>query len=123
MILPLLCQILLLMYIKGNRKRKLKPQPQSNSQFRINITVVTICLVILGSIVSGIATAIIAYQLGRQSLSTVTTPADNPSKKMVQDKPQKTLQEFKIINEKEILVKVYDFVYQQKQENKAQPSS
>lgn len=107
----------------SNPKRKLKPKFLSLSQLRMNTTVLAIFVVILGSIPVGLVSAIIAYRLGQKSLSTVTTPADNPTKKIVQGKPQTTSQEFKIINEKEILVKVYDFVYQQKQESKAQPSS
>ncbi len=100
--------------MKTDPRKKPQPQPPSRSKFRINVTAVAIFLVIVGSIASGIATAFLSYKLGRQSLSAVTTPPENPTKKIVKEEGGKTAQEFKIISEREILVKVYDFVYEQK---------
>ncbi len=111
--------------MKSNPKRKSKPKPKPplRSKNKLNFTVIAIFLVILGSIGSGIAAAFLFYKLGRQSLSTVTTPSENPTQKIKQGKSETTNREFKIIEEREILVRVYDFVHQQKEENKGQPPS
>lgn len=113
-----------------NPKSPIKPHPRRISrearqqQFKRKVTVFTIFCVIFGSVAAGIVTAFLAYTLGRQSLSAVTTPSENPTQKIVKGENQRaTNQEFKIMKEKEILVRVYDFVHKQKQENKAQSSA
>jgi hypothetical protein len=85
------------------------------------MTILAFVLVIFGSIASGIVTVVVAYQLGRQSLSTVTTPSENPSQKIIKEEGVK--KDFTIIDEKEILVKVYDFVQKQKQDMKNSSSN
>ncbi len=95
------------MKTKSRRVSKVKPR------FRLNMTVLAFFLVIFGSIAAGIATAFVSYKLGRESLATVTTPSENPSQKIA--KEESNNQDFRIIDEREILVRVYDFVYKQKQ--------
>ncbi len=103
--------------------RKQPPRRQKRSPFRINLAVVAFFLIIFGSIGAGIATGFASYRLGRESLSTVTTPKENPTKKIAKTNNQSNNQsnpEFEITNEREILVRVYDFVVAKKEELKAQ---
>ena len=94
------------------------------SEFKLPLAIITIIIMIFGSIGSGIAVAIFTYNLGKASLSGVTSPPENPSQKIFKTKKNKFNQkQFKLISEREILVKVYDFVYQQKEANKAKSSS
>lgn len=103
------------------KKRILRKQKRP---FRINLTVVAFLLLIFGSIGAGIATGFATYRLGRESLSTVTTPQGNPIEKLVKTPNSKQKnEEFKITNEREILVRVYDFVVAKKEEQKAESNN
>ena len=94
------------------------------SEFKLPLAIIAIIIMIFGSIGSGIAVAIFTYNLGKDSLSAVTSPPENPSQKIFKTKKSKSNQkQFKLVSEREILVKVYDSVYQQKQANKAKSSS
>ena len=73
-------------------------------------------LILLGSLSAGGATGFMAYKFGTQSLQSVNSPEVNPSQKLAHNNqlsPGKP-KSFQIIPEKDILVKVYDYVYYQK---------
>lgn len=83
---------------------------------KINSTSLTFMLIILGSLGAGITTTILAYKFGSESLETVQFPEENPAQKLAIKNSAN--QGFQIINEKKILVQVYDYVHAQKEASK-----
>ncbi|MBF2058553.1 MAG: hypothetical protein IGQ45_15395 [Cyanobacterium sp. T60_A2020_053] len=82
----------------------------------MNLSVIAFILVIISSIGAGITTGFFSYTMGKDSLSGVATPNDNPTQKLQKPLNFDNLQEeFKIIPEQQVLVKVYDSIHQQKQ--------
>jgi len=102
--------------------KKPRLKKKKKSPFRINLTVVAFFLLIFGSIAAGIVAGFASYRLGRESLSTVTTPQENPTEKLPMTTANKDSQpkEFEITEERKILVQVYDFVVAKKEELKLQ---
>jgi hypothetical protein len=86
---------------------------------KINSTVTLFSVILLTSLVAGSAAGYVAYIFGAKSLAGVRTPEENPTQKLVKSDNSQTKQGFQILPEKNILVKVYDYVHTQKQANKA----
>jgi hypothetical protein len=76
--------------------------------------------IFLGSLGAGAAAGFLAYKFGSQSLEAIKSPPQSPAQKLPLDNPsaQKSSQGFQIISEKDILVKVYDYVHAQKEARK-----
>jgi hypothetical protein len=91
---------------------------------KINSTFMIFGLIIFGTVGAGITTAILAYKFASESLKAVQFPEENPAQKLAlkNSSPQKSSQGFQILNEKDILVKVYDYVYSQKEASKNKKS-
>ena len=80
-------------------------------------TIIIFLLILLGSIGAGSATGFYAYKFGTQSLESINSPEVNPSQKLANNNQlssQKSTN-LQFISEKDILVRVYDHVYYQKQ--------
>lgn len=77
-------------------------------------------VILLGSLITGILSSVLFYNLGSQSLAAVKSPEENPAQKLAKNNLTSTqsAQGFKIIKEKDILVTVYNYVYAQKQASK-----
>lgn len=90
-----------------------------------NTNSLILILILISGFGVGILSCIIAYQFGEQALSVVKSPEENPAQKIAkQNKTKKTEKDgFKIINEKDILVQVYDSVYAQQQARKNNQSN
>ncbi len=85
----------------------------------MNSTIWVSLLVLLGSLGLGLGTGYFTFTLGSESLKGVKSPADNPSQKITDkqlDLSKK--QEFKLIEEKTILVNVYDDIHGQREISK-----
>ena len=84
----------------------------------MNSTIVASILVLLGSIGLGIGTGLFAHKLGSESLTGVKSPSENPSQKIKEVDNQKSdlskKKDFKIIEEKRMIITVYDYVQQQR---------
>ena len=91
---------------------------------KINSTFTVLALIIFGSLGAGMITAIVAYKFASESLKAVQFPEENPAQKLAKknSSPQKSSQGFEIMNEKDILVEVYDYVYYQKEASKNKKS-
>ncbi len=78
--------------------------------------IIIFVLILLGSIGAGSATGFFAYKFGTESLQSINLPEVNPSQQLSQNKQLSSQQStnFEFISEKNILVKVYDYVYYQK---------
>lgn len=82
----------------------------------MNLSVITFILIIISSLGAGVATGFFSYTMGKDSLMGVATPHDNPTQKLQKPLNFENIQEdFTIIPEQTILVKVYDSIHQQKQ--------
>lgn len=88
-------------------------------------TLIVFTTIILGSIAAGITTGYFAHKFGSQALEVVQSPAENPAQKLAKDNPstKKSSEGFKLIEEKDVLVEVYDSVYYQKKGKKKNKSS
>lgn len=77
-------------------------------------------LILFGSLATGILSCLLAYKLGSASLQAVKSPEENPAQKLALKNlsSANSAQNFKVMKEKDILVKVYNSVYTQKQVNK-----
>ena len=85
----------------------------------MNSKILLSLFVLLGSLGLGLGAGYFTYSLGSESLKGVRAPEDNPSQKIV-DKPLdlSKKQEFKLIEEKTILVNAYDHVHGQRETSK-----
>ena len=79
-------------------------------------TIIIFVLILLGSLSAGSATGFLAYKFGTKSLQSINSPEVNPNQKLTNNNQQSSQKStnFQIIPEKDILVKVYDYVYYQK---------
>ena len=88
-----------------------------------NSTILASSLVILSSLTVGVASALVAFYVGSESLKSVNTPSENPTQKLNgQKKEGQTNQKFTIVPEKQVLVKVYDYVKKQQEASKVKQS-
>ncbi len=87
---------------------------------KINPTLKLTILLLLLMSGAGTASAFLAYQAGTQALKGVSQPENNPTKKLTEGEKKSTEPtEFKPIDEKTILIKVYNHTHQK---NKAAAS-
>ncbi|MDJ0843699.1 hypothetical protein [Crocosphaera sp.] len=87
---------------------------------KINSTLKLTLLLLLVMSGAGTASAYLAYQAGTQALKGVSQPENNPTKKLTEGSKKSTEPtEFKPIDEKTILIKVYDHTHKK---NKAAAS-
>ncbi len=85
----------------------------------MNSTVIAFLVIIVGSISAGISTGAIALYLGNESLNGVRSPKENPSQKLVKNNEDSgNQQEFTLMNERDILVKIYDLKHAHREKNK-----
>lgn len=88
-----------------------------------NSTILASSLVILSSLTVGVASGLVAFYAGSESLKSVNTPPENPTQKLNgQEKEGQTNQKFTIVPEKQVLVKVYDYVKKQQEASKVKQS-
>ncbi len=72
----------------------------------------------------GTASAYLAYQTGREALQGVNQPTSNPAKKLTKVKKSSTQPtEFEPIDEKTILIKVYDHIHAEEKKSDSKSSS
>lgn len=92
---------------------------------KINSTLLLSIFIFLAA--SGVvsASAIISYKFGTKSLEVVKSPLENPAQKLTNkdSSSSESNQGFQIIEEKKILVEVYDYVFHQKKANKEKKNS
>ena len=82
-------------------------------------TILASAVVLLSSIGMGLVTGYISFELGSESLKGVKSPADNPSQKIMEKELDlKAKEKFQLIDEKTILVKVYDHIHEYREANK-----
>ena len=90
----------------------------------MNSTILATILVLFSSIGLGVVTGLISFKLGSESLKGVQSPQENPTQKIsAQELEQLDLtqkKKFQIIEEKTILIKVYNHTHQQRKVNQAQ---
>ncbi|MBD2392858.1 hypothetical protein H6G11_01135 [Cyanobacterium aponinum FACHB-4101] len=88
-----------------------------------NSTILASSLVILSSLTIGVASGLISFYVGSESLKSVNTPPENPTQKInEQEKEVQDNKKFSIIPEQKILVKVYDYVHKQQEASKVKQS-
>lgn len=88
-----------------------------------NSTILASSLVILSSLTVGVASGLVSYYVGSESLKSVNTPSENPTQKInAQEKQGQNNQKFTVVPEQKILVKVYDYVHQQQEASKVKKS-
>ena len=83
----------------------------------MNSAIVASIIVVLTSLGLGLTTCLITFRLGSESLKGVTSPLKNPTQKIKNEQKSTDLasrKQFKIIEEKTVLVKVYDHVHKQR---------
>ena len=82
-------------------------------------TIAASIVVLLSSIGVGTVVGSIFFELGSESLKGVTSPADNPNNTITEQKLDlKQREKFQLIEEKRILVQVYDHVYKYREAKK-----
>ena len=91
--------------------------------------IIIFLLILLGSVGAGSATGFYVYKFGTQSLESINSPEVNPTEKLANNNQLSSQKSTSVqfISEKDILVRVYDHVYYQKQatqekQKSAQPS-
>lgn len=90
----------------------------------MNSTIIASLIVLLSSIGLGMFTGYLSFALGSESLKGVKSPEENPSKKILEQKSDvKQQEEFQFVDEKKILVKVYDHIHQYREANKKKEKS
>jgi hypothetical protein len=89
---------------------------------RLNTTVVLTLLLLIAMAGAGSASAWWGFKIGRSALKSVRQPDVNPTKKLANTTPNVGKDGLKILPEKEILVRVYDYVHAQEEGN-TQPAN
>ena len=85
----------------------------------MNKTITASILVIISSLGLGLLTGWFAFQMGSDSLKGVKSPSENPSQRISSSNNNEKIdlskkKDFKIIEEKRIIVNVYDYVQEQR---------
>lgn len=90
------------------------------SQLRSPTAIASI-LVLISSLSIGIGVGYLSFYLGTESLMGVTSPEENPTQK-VNNKSEngEQRQNFTLMSEQKILVKVYDHIHKAREEGKLQ---
>ena len=82
-------------------------------------TVIASTIVLFSSLSIGIGTGLLSFYLGRESLKGVTSPEENPTQKINPNLGNNgERQNFQLMSEKTVLVKVYDYVQTAREESK-----
>ena len=85
----------------------------------MNTTITASILVIISSLGLGLLTGWFSFEMGSDSLKGVKSPSENPSQKISPSNGNEKIdlsqkKDFKIIEEKRIIVTVYDYVQEQR---------
>ncbi|HIK37006.1 MAG: hypothetical protein NZ901_07810 [Geminocystis sp.] len=87
----------------------------------VNPAVVASFFVILGSVSVGVVSGVTAFYLGSESLKTVNSPEENPTQKLGKwETVDLKKYHFQPVEEKTVLVKVYNYVQEQRRAVKEQ---
>jgi hypothetical protein len=82
---------------------------------RLNTTVVLTFLLLIAMSGAGSASAWFGFKVGRDALKSVRQPEVNPTKKLVNTNPNVGKDGLEVLSEREILVRVYDYIHAQEQ--------
>ncbi len=87
-------------------------------------TIIASTIVLVSSLVVGLASGFFSFHLGTRSLVGVTSPPENPTQKINnKDGNGGQIKKFNLMSEQNMLVKVYDHIHKAREESKAKEKS
>lgn len=90
-----------------------------NTSSLLSPTAIASFFVLISSLSIGIGTGYLAFYLGTESLTGVTSPEENPTQKInTTTENSGENQNFTLMSEQKILVKVYDHIHKAREESK-----
>ncbi|MGI0482813.1 hypothetical protein ACN4EE_18755 [Geminocystis sp. CENA526] len=92
-----------------------------NTSSLLSPTAIASVFVLIGSLSIGLGTGYLTFYLGTESLMGVTSPEENPTQK-INGKTENNgeIQNFTLMSEQKMLVKVYDHIHKAREESKLQ---